>query len=525
LSGAPAAAVVRREDWQDFLDPEGLRRKAGHSDLILVAIKELADNAADVGRATVERVNGTTVRISDDGPGLDSDDVPHLFDLRRPLTTSKIRRRANRGALGNGLRVVAGVVAIGGGVISVTSRGIRSTIRIDAHGVSAVEREAAPAGTGTVIELDFGSPGPDWAIAFAKPIEGRAYPGRATHPDWINCDAMLTICRSASSMTVAEVAQQFAVREGTFAGDGRLLGSLDRPAAAALVTELRAQAVKVPALTPIGSEAMLPGFAYAKASGQVMIGGAVLPAIVEVWSCAERAEAKEAVVEVAPVIINRTRALANTEGYWASRRVRLSFGGPWMDAARVAAASWEVTVAVSCPYVSIRSDGKAPELAPFEPLIATAVGKSLSASRGRLGRGRAGWPTVREAAFAVMEDAYRQASGGGRYPANARQIMYAARPASGRSAWLPQRTRPTARLTPRAGSRPMRWKSRLPRGGGWPMRSMRRRSAASWRPDAMVRALAFSMGTPRRLPPTSASAGRRSTGTASCATPRRRPPA
>jgi hypothetical protein len=36
--------------------------------------------------------------------------------------------------------------------------------------------------------------------------------------------------------------------------------------------------------------------------------------------------------------------------------------------------------------------------------------------------------TIRDAAFQVMEDAYGKASGGGRYPANARQIYYAARP-------------------------------------------------------------------------------------------------
>jgi DNA topoisomerase VI subunit B len=36
--------------------------------------------------------------------------------------------------------------------------------------------------------------------------------------------------------------------------------------------------------------------------------------------------------------------------------------------------------------------------------------------------------SVKEAAYAVMHQAYRQASGNGTYPANARQIMYAARP-------------------------------------------------------------------------------------------------
>jgi hypothetical protein len=35
--------------------------------------------------------------------------------------------------------------------------------------------------------------------------------------------------------------------------------------------------------------------------------------------------------------------------------------------------------------------------------------------------------TIKDAAWAVMEEAYRKVSSGGRYPAHARQIMYAAR--------------------------------------------------------------------------------------------------
>jgi hypothetical protein len=38
-------------------------------------------------------------------------------------------------------------------------------------------------------------------------------------------------------------------------------------------------------------------------------------------------------------------------------------------------------------------------------------------------------PTIRDAAWKGMAEAYKKASGGGRYPAAARQIYYAARPA------------------------------------------------------------------------------------------------
>jgi hypothetical protein len=43
-------------------------------------------------------------------------------------------------------------------------------------------------------------------------------------------------------------------------------------------------------------------------------------------------------------------------------------------------------------------------------------------------RGTVREPSIKEAAFSVIPDAYTKASGGGRYPATARQVMYAARP-------------------------------------------------------------------------------------------------
>jgi hypothetical protein len=44
-------------------------------------------------------------------------------------------------------------------------------------------------------------------------------------------------------------------------------------------------------------------------------------------------------------------------------------------------------------------------------------------------RGRSSRITIRTAAFEAIPEAYLKASGGGQYPATARQIMYAARPA------------------------------------------------------------------------------------------------
>ena len=59
------------------------------------------------------------------------------------------------------------------------------------------------------------------------------------------------------------------------------------------------------------------------------------------------------------------------------------------------------------------------------------AGRDDRVSPSALNRMRSRTPrmTIRDVAFDVMESAYQKASGRGRYPANARQIYYAARPA------------------------------------------------------------------------------------------------
>jgi hypothetical protein len=55
--------------------------------------------------------------------------------------------------------------------------------------------------------------------------------------------------------------------------------------------------------------------------------------------------------------------------------------------------------------------------------------RQAESAQERYRRGYSSRVTAKDAAYAVMQEAYSKASGGGRYPANARQIMYAARPA------------------------------------------------------------------------------------------------
>jgi hypothetical protein len=76
-------------------------------------MKEVADNALDAStRMTWGFVPDSEdlYFVEDNGPGLDGtpEEIASLFSIRRPMRSSKLLRLPQRGALGNGLRVVAG---------------------------------------------------------------------------------------------------------------------------------------------------------------------------------------------------------------------------------------------------------------------------------------------------------------------------------------------------------------------------------------------------------------------------------
>src|SRR5258708_26138347 len=114
------APTFEREDWSLFRTLDGLQQRAGVSknELSGLVLKELADNGLDNGaKVTVESLpyEGGYV-VEDDGTGIDGapEDIARLFSISRPMVSSKLLRLPTRGALGNGLRVVAGAVLASG---------------------------------------------------------------------------------------------------------------------------------------------------------------------------------------------------------------------------------------------------------------------------------------------------------------------------------------------------------------------------------------------------------------------------
>jgi histidine kinase/DNA gyrase B/HSP90-like ATPase len=127
-----------------------LSQKAGvrASRLRRLALKELADNALDAGgQVTVGALDarGNRYFVQDDGPGLpgEPEDIARLFSIDRPLVSSKLWRLPNRGATGNGLRVVSGAVAASEGRLEVWTRNRRLVLTPQDDGGTAVEGRVA----------------------------------------------------------------------------------------------------------------------------------------------------------------------------------------------------------------------------------------------------------------------------------------------------------------------------------------------------------------------------------------------
>ena len=154
-----------RADWTSFRTVEGLCQKAGvpPGKLRSLVLKELADNALDSARAVGigigELPNGRGYFVEDQGPGIGGTpgEIAALFSIARPMVSTKLLRLPLRGALGNGLRVVAGAVLASSGSLVVITHSKRIALRPERDGTTRVVNvKAVKFPVGTRVEISFG---------------------------------------------------------------------------------------------------------------------------------------------------------------------------------------------------------------------------------------------------------------------------------------------------------------------------------------------------------------------------------
>jgi hypothetical protein len=398
----PADFKFERQDWTLFRSPETLSQKAGvpANKLRRLCLKELVDNALDAsptGNVRIEEHRPGHYEIYDDGPGIEGPPkkIARLFSIDRGLVSSKLWRKPQRGALGNGLRVVAGaLIASGGGSLIVTTRGQRLTITPHEDGCAGVVAETADDFlVGTRIEISFGPHLPKdsyamlWATQAIAMAEGGAGYSGAPSPYWFDASAFHELVNAAGERKVRDLIASFDGCTGAKAGKiaSRFLqcscGYLSRKETRELLLSARAQTtpVSVDRLGAVGELKGLPEH-YARQTGVVEIGvgepKANIPFVVEAWAETATADDDSAIT----VFVNRTPITGDVH-IGNSDEGKLGIFGCNIDRhinVPTQRGKWRLVLNITAPYVPITTDGKEPDLEPFWREIVDALSRAIA---------------------------------------------------------------------------------------------------------------------------------------------------
>lgn len=431
-----------RDDWTLFRNLATLGQKAGvgRDRLAQLALKELADNALDAGaKCTVGEMTGGWYFVEDDGEGIEGDDayVARLFSIKRPLTSSKLFRLPTRGALGNGLRVVAGCVLASGGKLRVRTRGRWLELAPQDDGSTQPTKGKKANATGTRVEIKFGA---DLAeqedilnmAEVAVGMRGASkYQGK-TSPHWYDSDSFFETLQAAGSAPAHDVLMHFdgyGDREITAAAE-----SFSRYDTDGLLADMRTRchAPKPQKLGEVGRGTLPSSHGYAKKFGTMELAAArgnlaaKVPAVVEVWATKLETGGSPQVL----VFVNRTLVSAEIDcGQDSGREGRMWISGCGLHHyVKTGRAPMKIYLCITSPYVPITTDGKEPNLEPLLAPIAealTSAARKAKLATANSGNGRA---SKKDLIFSVMQEAVAHASGDGQHRFSLRQLFYQVRP-------------------------------------------------------------------------------------------------
>lgn len=384
-----------------FRTVEGLQQKAGVTAdrLRRLVLKELCDNGLDTGTKTRAGQIDDDGRffVEDDGPGLDGspEEIAELFSIRRPMRSTKLLRKPQRGALGNGLRVVAGAVLASEGTLAVVTRNRRIELQPKADGstgVASVKKVDHP--LGTRVEVGFGAALPDdddnyplvWAQK-AMMFAGGNYDG-ASSAYWYDAAGFHELLLAGGGQSVRSLVAQLDGCSGGKAGEIVAAARLGRKACHELT---RAQATQLLQLArsqtrPVSADRLgtigrqhVPESCYAVARASVAMGHsqpqAEIPFVVEAWAAKTGAKGRIRVT----AYINRTPSVDDVT-IWHDDDKDLYVQGSGLSDYGMSApktGAYMVALNVTAPYIAYTSDGKAPDLGPFSDTILATISAAM----------------------------------------------------------------------------------------------------------------------------------------------------
>jgi len=438
--------MAEREDWTLFRTVEGLQQRAGVPVAWLrrLVLKELGDNALDT-QTPVEagEVEGGYF-VADHGRGLTGtlEEIAELFSIRRPMRSSKLIRLPQRGALGNGLRVVAGAVLASQGWLVVITHNRRIELAPQADGSTKVVKvTSVDYPVGTRIEIGFGAalPHDDNPLAWlqqamAANAGGRSYDG-ASSPYWYDPAQFHELILAHGTQPLRLLVAHLDGCSGGKAGEIVAAAGLDRQActdvtrqqATALLAAARKRVrpVNPERLGCIGREVIASW--YAIEHGKAFIGSgelqAEIPFVVEAW--AEKVSTAGNQIGLA-MLVNRTPVTDQIRAFRDEDKDICVFGCGLNTGftETPTKGSYAIWVNVTTPYCPVTSDGKAPNLDPFSDAICDAITTATKKAQRATASERK--VSQKDVVLEHLGDAVEHAGGGSRF--NQRQLMYVLRP-------------------------------------------------------------------------------------------------
>jgi hypothetical protein len=192
------------------------------SKLRRLVLKELADNALDTGaRVRIGQLPGGGYFVEDGGSGIEGqpEEIAQLFSIARPMISTKLLGLPTRGALGNGLRVVAGAVVASEGSLVVTARNRWIELHPERNGsTTVVTVTPVDFPVGTRVEIGFGPAIPvdadalRWAVVATEMAEGQSYQGKSS-PWWYDAPQFHELLLASGAAPVRELVARLGWRD------------------------------------------------------------------------------------------------------------------------------------------------------------------------------------------------------------------------------------------------------------------------------------------------------------------------
>lgn len=435
--------LTSREDWMLFTNTATLAQKAGVpvSKLAALVVKELTDNALDAGlHVMIERQPDGGVLVRDDGPGLPVGADPfrsvcELFSVRRPLLSSKMFRRPSRGALGNGLRVVAGAVTASDGTLVVETRGVRYVLAPQDDGTTRVVSSGpSDYSEGTAVTVRLGASIPqrgETDLAWARLAAGigpQHYRG-STSCWWYDSASFFDLLRACGDTPVRTLVAEFDAfgKRGGLAALGELPAQcqeVSRAEADALLSKMRGLATRIKATALVSKESA----GHARVVYELLVEPgrgehpALLPVVVDVFAYQNDYE------DSVTLMVNGTPATGQIN-VWRDGKTKIIVHGAGLrhQIEKVSKAHASLTINVTIPFMPITTDGKEPDCARLYEPISTAVRKAMRRLKVEVER-REHKDKQCEIVERVLWDCVDEGTMGGKLPLSLRQLFYLVRP-------------------------------------------------------------------------------------------------